>query len=174
MIHIGQLIRSVFDDQLKLHNVAWLAKELSCQRGNIYKIFKRESVDAKLLMELSLILEHDFFADLSKIYQETNQKEHPSLPTEETAPSASEESLPSTSDEIFPPASEETIPPTSYEPNPIATEEPLPPANLPDKVKPKEKTTRKRKNKNSHRSNANPTSKMPPKSSHRKKKQRRQ
>ena len=40
---------------------AELARRLHMSPANVYKIFKRSSVDAKLLRELSNILDYDFF-----------------------------------------------------------------------------------------------------------------
>ncbi len=59
MIHIGSVIKDKFDE-LGLP-VSWFAKELCCDRTNVYSIFKRESIDTSLLVKISLILNHDFF-----------------------------------------------------------------------------------------------------------------
>lgn len=59
MIHIGSVIKDKFDE-LGL-TVSWFAKELCCDRTNVYSIFKRESIDTSLLVKISLILNHDFF-----------------------------------------------------------------------------------------------------------------
>ena len=59
MIHIGNIIKKQFDAQGR--SVSWLAKELCCDRTNIYSIFKRESIDTRLLEKISVILKHDFF-----------------------------------------------------------------------------------------------------------------
>ncbi len=59
MIHIGSIIKEKFDE-LGLP-VSWFAKELCCDRTNVYSIFKRESIDTSLLVKISLILNHDFF-----------------------------------------------------------------------------------------------------------------
>ena len=59
MIHIGNIIKEKFDEQGL--SVSWFAKELCCDRTNIYSIFKRESIDTALLVKISLILKHDFF-----------------------------------------------------------------------------------------------------------------
>ena len=45
----------------------WLAQEIHHERSSIYKIYHRESLDVKLLMRISLLLNHDFFEDMSKI-----------------------------------------------------------------------------------------------------------
>ena len=64
MIHIGSIIKEKFDE-LGL-SVSWFAKELCCDRTNIYSIFKRESIDTALLVKICIILNHDFFKHYSK------------------------------------------------------------------------------------------------------------
>lgn len=64
--HIGNIIREVFDSQPKSHTVSWFAARLNCRRGNIYSIFRRSTIDTALLHRISIILNHDFFADLSR------------------------------------------------------------------------------------------------------------
>lgn len=59
MIHIGSIIKEKFD-KLGLP-VSWFAKQLCCDRTNVYSIFKRESIDTALLVKISTILKHDFF-----------------------------------------------------------------------------------------------------------------
>ena len=59
MIHIGSIIKKRFDEQGL--SVSWFAKQLCCDRTNVYSIFKRESIDTALLVKISLILKHDFF-----------------------------------------------------------------------------------------------------------------
>lgn len=63
MIHIGNRIETVL--RQKERTVAWFARKLYCNRQNVYDIFKRESIDTTLLRRISIILEHDFFKDLS-------------------------------------------------------------------------------------------------------------
>lgn len=69
MLHIGNRIKEVFDQQPKNHTIDWLADKLNCQRANVYKIFNRQDIDMQLLSRLSYILGHDFFADLSRDYR---------------------------------------------------------------------------------------------------------
>ncbi|MBR5592757.1 MAG: XRE family transcriptional regulator [Bacteroidaceae bacterium] len=64
MVHIGSIIKKQFDAQEG--SVAWFAKQLCCDRTNIYSIFKRESIDTALLEKISVILNHDFFQYYSK------------------------------------------------------------------------------------------------------------
>ena len=42
-----------------------LAKLIPCERTNVYNIFKRKSLDARLLMRISKVLNYDFFIELS-------------------------------------------------------------------------------------------------------------
>ncbi|MBR1426691.1 MAG: XRE family transcriptional regulator [Paludibacteraceae bacterium] len=62
-IHIGHRIKEELRRQGR--SVTWLSRQLSCDRTNIYNIFRRQSIDTCLLQRISLILGHDFFADLS-------------------------------------------------------------------------------------------------------------
>ena len=65
MIHIGRRIKEVFDSQPKTHGIEWLAARLNCKRANIYNIFNRKTIDTELLLQISEVLEHDFFRDYS-------------------------------------------------------------------------------------------------------------
>ncbi len=65
MIHIGQLIEAELHRQER--SVTWFAKKLYCDRTNVYKIFKKQSIDTELLWRISTILNCNFF----KIYEET-------------------------------------------------------------------------------------------------------
>lgn len=62
-MHIGNRIREVMLGKEK--SARWLAEQIPCERTNIYKIFRRGSIDTKLLKRISVILEHDFFKELS-------------------------------------------------------------------------------------------------------------
>ena len=63
-MHIGQRIKEVME--IKRRSVIWVAQQISCERTNVYNIFAREDISTNLLRKLSIILEHDFFKDLSK------------------------------------------------------------------------------------------------------------
>ncbi len=69
-MHIGKRIREVLF--MKEKTACWLANQIPCERSNVYHIFKRSDISIELLMKISLILEHDFFADLSRIYRTEN------------------------------------------------------------------------------------------------------
>lgn len=59
MLHIGSIIEQELRRQRR--SVSWFAKELCCDRTNVYKLFKKEEVDTRLLYRISVILSHDFF-----------------------------------------------------------------------------------------------------------------
>lgn len=71
MLHIGKRIKEVFVSKPKTHTVEWFARELCCNRANIYDIFHRSSIDTQLLQRISIILQHDFFAELSEDIRNT-------------------------------------------------------------------------------------------------------
>lgn len=74
-VHVGHLIKTVFESHPKEHNIKWFASMLNCRRGNIYNIFNRSTIDTELLIRISLILNHDFFADISyHISQDTKEE----------------------------------------------------------------------------------------------------
>ena len=49
---------------------SWLSKRIYCDRTNIHKIYKKDSIDTELLYKISRALDHDFFQELSQLYQE--------------------------------------------------------------------------------------------------------
>ena len=59
MIHIGRIIKQEL--QKKGFTVTWLTKELNCSRSNVYKIFDKPTLDTALLMQISKLLDVDFF-----------------------------------------------------------------------------------------------------------------
>ena len=61
MIHIGSLIEQELRRQDR--SVTWFARELSCDRTNVYKVFKKKSIDTRTLAKISVILQHNFFLD---------------------------------------------------------------------------------------------------------------
>ena len=65
-VHIGQLIKSVFDKSGM--SVSELARQLHCERTNVYTIFKRRTIDVELLAMLSEILNHNFLDDAMRLY----------------------------------------------------------------------------------------------------------
>lgn len=61
---IGLMIKDKLRERKQ--SVVWMAGQLGCSRTNIYKIFKKKSIDTDELMKISLILNFDFF----KIYSD--------------------------------------------------------------------------------------------------------
>ncbi len=59
MVHIGEAIRKELQRQER--SVSWFARKLYCDRGNVYDIFKRESIDTQLLLRVCVILNCNFF-----------------------------------------------------------------------------------------------------------------
>ena len=59
MIHIGNIIKKQFEEQAI--SVSLFAKQLCCDRTNIYSIFNRERIDTELLKKISIALNHNFF-----------------------------------------------------------------------------------------------------------------
>lgn len=75
MLHIGQRIKEIFELQPKDHTIEWFADKLHCKRSNIYNIFNRSTIDTDLLFNISKILEHDFFRDMTmELYRNNLRK----------------------------------------------------------------------------------------------------
>ncbi len=58
-IFIGKVIKDELKAQQK--SVVWLSNELGCNRTNVYKIFNRRSIDADLLLRISVALDRNLF-----------------------------------------------------------------------------------------------------------------
>ena len=69
-MNIGRCIREVMKSRNM--SVTRLAKEIPCERTNVYNIFGRKEISTKLLWRISEVLEHNFFEDYSKDFN----KEH--------------------------------------------------------------------------------------------------
>lgn len=61
---IGQLIKEELKRQGR--SVIWLAREINCDRRNIYNVFSRTTVDSELLFRISVALNTDFFILFSR------------------------------------------------------------------------------------------------------------
>ena len=62
-IHIGQMIRAELKKQGR--SVTWFANAIHSDYSNVYKMFKRRSIDLDLLLRISDLLQHDFLRDVS-------------------------------------------------------------------------------------------------------------
>jgi phosphoglycerate dehydrogenase-like enzyme len=67
---IGQLIRERVE-ALNMEVTAF-AKAINKERSNVYDIFKRDSIDTKLLKKIGHVLDYDFFQNL--LEEETIEK----------------------------------------------------------------------------------------------------
>lgn len=63
MESIGNLIKQELKKQER--SISWLARKLSCDRTRVYRILQKHSIDTYDLARISILLSHDFFADLS-------------------------------------------------------------------------------------------------------------
>lgn len=63
MESIGNLIKQELEKQER--SISWLARKLSCDRTRVYRILQKHSIDTYDLARISILLSHDFFADLS-------------------------------------------------------------------------------------------------------------
>lgn len=61
MVHIGSLIEKELRRQER--SVTWFASKLHCDRSNVYKIFKKQSIDTQLLEKIGIILQRNFFME---------------------------------------------------------------------------------------------------------------
>lgn len=61
MVHIGSLIEQELRRQER--SVTWFASKLHCDRSNVYKIFKKQSIDTQLLEKIGIILQRNFFME---------------------------------------------------------------------------------------------------------------
>lgn len=56
---IGQLIKARLTERGM--TVSRLARLLSCERSNLYRLFEKDSIDTRLLLRISRALDYDFF-----------------------------------------------------------------------------------------------------------------
>jgi hypothetical protein len=61
--HIGNRIKEKLKEEG--HSVAWLVKQLSCERSSGYKILKQPHIHPERIKEISRIVKYDFFIDYS-------------------------------------------------------------------------------------------------------------
>ncbi len=66
-MHIGNRIKEILVK--KGRTAIWLAAQIPCERSNVYHIFRREDINLNLLCRISVILGHNFLAELSEEMQ---------------------------------------------------------------------------------------------------------
>lgn len=59
MVHIGQLIKEEMARQQR--TPAWLARQINCERPNVYYIFSQTNINTQLLKAISKALNKNFF-----------------------------------------------------------------------------------------------------------------
>lgn len=72
-MHIGRLIQQKVSESGM--TVVAFAQKLSCTRVNAYKIFSKSSIDTETLMRISVILDFDFFKELSECLKSASNHE---------------------------------------------------------------------------------------------------
>lgn len=60
-VHVGKMIQDELTRQGR--SVMWLSKQIYCEKSNIYKMFKRKSIDVLQLMHISEVMQHNFLKD---------------------------------------------------------------------------------------------------------------
>ena len=50
-------------------SVEQLAGAIGCTKKNVYKFFQKRSINTDLLLKLSQVVQHDFFAEISRNLQ---------------------------------------------------------------------------------------------------------
>ena len=73
MIHIGRIIEREL--RRRRYSVKWLAAVLHCDRTNVYKLFRKNSIDTELLLRISEAMEHDFFRYYTDSLNEVGEEE---------------------------------------------------------------------------------------------------
>jgi len=69
---IGKLICNKLKEQGR--TTAWLAKKMCCDQSNIYKIYKKTNIDLLQLMQISMIMEVNFFEYYSQVVKTKIEK----------------------------------------------------------------------------------------------------
>lgn len=63
-MHVGNRIEEIL--KLKGKSARWLAERVPTERTNVYNIFHREAIDTRLLMRICVVMNHNFFDELSQ------------------------------------------------------------------------------------------------------------
>ena len=71
-VHIGRIIEEELKRQKRTK--AWLAREINCERTNVYNILKNPDINTNLLMRISKALNRNLFAIYSREFQKKRGK----------------------------------------------------------------------------------------------------
>lgn len=63
-LQLGKIIRKRMHDNGQ--SIAWLARQIHCDRSNLYKILKKSDMDTDIIYKISIALRYDFFELFSK------------------------------------------------------------------------------------------------------------
>lgn len=72
-MHLGNRIKEILIQRQM--SISELARRLPCDRSNMYKILKKKDMDSTLIERISVILNHNFFEELSSDYIAKNNKQ---------------------------------------------------------------------------------------------------
>ncbi len=71
--HIGNNIKAELKRQDR--SIAWLARRVYCDRGNLSRTLKKPVIDMELLHRISICMNHNFVADAAATIElEINEK----------------------------------------------------------------------------------------------------
>ena len=68
--HIGELIKEELHKQGRSN--VWLAQQLSCNVRTVAKIFHKQTIDTQQLLQISRVLDYDFFKIFSEVLASHN------------------------------------------------------------------------------------------------------
>ncbi len=71
-IDIGSAIREKMNEQGT--SIAWLARKVNCDRGNLRKQLYNTHIYPELLLKISIALKTDFFVYYSDYFRQTTEK----------------------------------------------------------------------------------------------------
>ncbi|MBR2194696.1 MAG: XRE family transcriptional regulator [Salinivirgaceae bacterium] len=71
-VHIGRIIEEELKRQKRTK--AWLAREVNCERTNIYNVLKSADINTSMLMRISKALNKNLFAYYSREFQKRRGK----------------------------------------------------------------------------------------------------
>ncbi len=74
-MHVGKRIKEVMEEQGR--SASWLASKIPCERTNMYDVFKRKDLSVGLLYKVSVILDHDFFLEISDELRNSQRETSP-------------------------------------------------------------------------------------------------
>jgi plasmid maintenance system antidote protein VapI len=71
-IHIGRLIQEKAETES--YSAHRLAERLHCDRSNVYKIYRKQTIDTELLLQISKVFNYDFFRHYSDTFYQLQSK----------------------------------------------------------------------------------------------------